>query len=102
VGDELTDGQVAALQIVHTRTYGLNCEWAQHLEGSYFPTALIGDHRRAGSPVWYLDHGSQVLVRSAHCNTAIVRWVVRERGIPLAGPSPSALVDPVPVADLRR
>jgi hypothetical protein len=100
--DELTDHQVAALQILHARIYGLECEWAQHLEGSYFPTALLRDYLRAGSPVWYLDHGSQALIRSDHCNTALVRWVVRERGVQLAGPPASALVDAVPVAVLRR
>ena len=102
VRDELTDDQVAALQIVHARTYGIECEWARHLEGSYFPTVLLRDYRGAGSPLWYLDHGRQVLERSDHCNTALVRWVVRERGVTLTGPPASALVDPVPVAELRR
>ena len=31
-----------------------------------------------------------------------MRWVVREWGVPLAGPPPSTLVDPIPVAELRR
>jgi hypothetical protein len=99
---ELTDGQVAALQTVHPRIYSLECEWAQHLEGSYFPTEVLRSHRQAGSPVWYLDHGSQALIRSNHCNTAVVRWVVREWGVVLAGPPASTLVDPIPVSDLRR
>lgn len=94
--------QVAALQLLHPRIYGLECAWAQHLEGSYFPTAVLRDHRLAGAPVWYLDHGSRSLIRSNHCNTALVRWVVREWGVPLAGPPASTLVDAVPVAELRR
>jgi hypothetical protein len=102
VREELTDSQVAALQRHHRHVYGLECAWAQHLEGSYFPTAVLRDRRHAGAPLWYLDHGSTALVRSNHCNTAVVRWVVREWGIPLAGPPPSTLVDPIPVADLRR
>ena len=102
VHDELTKRQVADLQIVHARIYSLECAWAQHLEGSYFPTALLRDYRGAGTPVWYLDHGSQVLIRSNHCNTALVRWVVREQGVQLAGPPPRELVDPVPVDVLRR
>lgn len=102
VRSELTERQVADLQIVHPRIFGLECAWAQHLEGSYFPTALLRDYRSAGTPVWYLDHGSQVLIRSNHCNTALVRWVVREQGVHLAGPLPRTLVDPVPVDVLRR
>jgi predicted nucleotidyltransferase len=102
VRDELTDTEVAALQIVHARIFDLDSEWARHLEGSYFPVALLRDHRLAGSPVWYLDHGSKTLIRSDHCNTAVVRSVVREHGITLAGPPAPTLVDPVPVAVLRR
>ena len=102
VRDELTDGQVAALQLVHARIHDLERGWAQHLEGSYFPTALLRDYRRAGSPVWYLDDGDRVLIRSAHCNTALVRSVLRERGVQLSGPPARTLVDEVPVAVLRR
>ncbi len=32
----------------------------------------------------------------------VVRWVVREHGIALAGPSPATLVEPIPVAALRQ
>ncbi len=32
----------------------------------------------------------------------VVRWVVREQGVTLAGPKPSTLVDPIPVTALRR
>ena len=102
VRDDLTHPQLSALQALHSRVYGLECAWAQHLEGSYFPIAILRDYRRAGIALWYLDHGSSVLVRSDHCNTALVRWVVRERGVRLSGPPPSTLVDPIPVADLRR
>jgi hypothetical protein len=100
--DELSDDHVAALQTVHARVYGLPSEWAQHLEGSYFPAAILRDYEQRGTPLWYLDHGSQSLVRSDHCNTLVVRCVVRERAVVLAGPSPTTLVDPVPVDALRR
>jgi hypothetical protein len=102
VRDELSDEQVAALQAVHKRVYGLGSEWARHLEGSYFPTVILRDYHERGKPLWYLDHGSQLLVRSDHCNTLVVRCVVRERAVVLAGPSPATLVDPVPVDALRR
>jgi hypothetical protein len=102
VRDELSDPQVDALQAVHERIYGLDSEWAQHLEGSYFPLAVLRDYRQHATPLWYLDHGSRSLIRSDHCNTLVVRWIVRERGIMLAGPSPATLVDPIPVDVLRR
>ena len=52
--------------------------------------------------LWYLDNGSRSLIRSDHCNTLVVRWVVYEHGVVLAGPDPSTLVDPVPIDQLRR
>ena len=102
VRDELCDDQVTALQAVHRRIYQLDSEWAQHLEGSYFPAAVLRDPHQRGTRLWYLNHGSQSLVRSDHCNTLVVRWVVRERGIVLAGPSPATLVDPFHADALRR
>jgi len=101
VSDELSEREVAGLQALHPRVYGLEAPWAQHLEGSYFPLSMLRAHRRSATPLWYLDHGSQSLVQSDHCNTIVVRWVVREHGIPLAGPPPSTLVDPIPVDALR-
>jgi len=101
IRDELTDSQVAGLQAIHQRVYSLDSEWAKHLEGSYFPLAVLRRRERRGTPLWYLDHGSRSLVRSDHCNTMLVRHVVREMGVTLAGPSPATLVDPIPVDALR-
>jgi len=100
--EELSDRQVEALQKVHERLFNLDCPWAQHLEGSYFPKGTLRDYIRAGEPLWYLDHGSRSLVRSDHCNTVVVRWVLREQGVTLAGPNPRSLIDPIPVATLRQ
>ena len=99
---ELLGNQVEALQEMHSRIYDRTCAWAQHLEGSYFPKEVLRHYERAGEQLWYLDNGSRTLIRSDHCNTAVVRWVAREHGIPLAGPSPASLVDPVPTGALRR
>ena len=102
IDKELSDNQIRALQIMHERIYNLDCEWARHLEGSYFPKDILKDHSQRGKQLWYLDNGSRSLVRSDHCNTVIVRWTVREHGIALAGPDPATLVDPIPVETLRQ
>jgi len=102
VADELSDGQVDALQAVHRTIYDLPSEWAQHLEGSYFPLAILRNSRPCGEPLWYLDHGSQSLIRSDHCNTLVVRSVVREHGVILAGPNPATLLNQIPVDALRQ
>jgi hypothetical protein len=102
VDAELPAAIVTDLQAMHERIYSVECPWAQHLEGSYFPAAVLRDYRRAGTDLWYLDHGSRSLVRATHCNTVVVRWTVREHGVALAGPDPASLVDPIPVGELRR
>ncbi|MEA2573518.1 MAG: hypothetical protein QOH93_816 [Chloroflexia bacterium] len=106
--EELTDDEVAALQRVHERIYGLDNVWAQHLDGSYFPRAVLRNYACSvpwwfdGGQLWYLNHGSRSLIRHNHCNTVLVRWVVRERGVVLKGPPPETLVDPIPVDVLRQ
>jgi hypothetical protein len=102
VRDELSDDEVAALQLLHDRVYGLASTWAQHLEGSYFPAAILRSPECCGTPLWFLDHGSRSLVRSDHCNTLVVRSVLRHFGITLAGPAPRALIDPIATDALRR
>lgn len=98
---DLTDTEVAALQGMHERVYGLDVAWAQHLEGSYVPRCVLRQHARRDALLWFLDHGSRSLVPSDHCNTIVVRWVVREMGVTLAGPPPRTLVAPIPVTMLR-
>lgn len=102
VADDVSDDRVDRLQRVHARTFSLPFEWAKHLEGSYFPAEILRDRQQRGKPLWYLDHGSQSLVRSDHCNTLVVRSVLREHGVTLAGPCPATLLDPVPVDELRQ
>ncbi len=98
---EITGEQLAALQSMHKRLYALDSPWAQHLEGSYVPKHALRHVDPARSPYWYLDNGASELVRDNHCNTAVVRWSVREHGIVLDGPDPKSLVEPVSAAQLR-
>lgn len=101
INDELSPNQLNALQEMHDQVYKLDSKWAQHLEGSYFPKEILRDHTKRGVKLWYLDNGARSLIKSDHCNTILVRWVVREKGVTLAGPSPSTLVDPISTKLLR-
>jgi hypothetical protein len=102
IEQELNEGQVAVLQSMHARIYDLDCAWAQHLEGSYFPKETLRLPPQPGEQLWYLDNGARQLIRSVHCNTLVVRWQLRQHGIALFGPPPTELVDPIPEAALRR
>ena len=97
---EVSDTELAELQAMHERLYGLESPWAQHLEGSYVPRLELRNVDPSRAPYWYLDNGASELVRDNHCNTAVVRWSLREHGVTLAGPNPKTLVDPVSAAEL--
>jgi Domain of unknown function (DUF4111)/Nucleotidyltransferase domain len=99
--DAVTDAQAAELQAMHRRIYALETPWAQHLEGSYPPREALRRVDPARSPWLYLDNGATDLVRDHHCNTAVVRWTLREHGVVLAGPPAETLVDPVSADELR-
>jgi hypothetical protein len=81
IEEDLTSDQVEALQEIHDRVYGMGSSWAQHLEGSYFPREVLRHSSMTGSDLWYLEHGARNLIRSDHCNTLLVRWIVRNNGV---------------------
>lgn len=92
---ELESSLVEALQVMHDQIYQLDSAWARHLEGSYFPREVLRQPSRRGLKLWYLDNGARHLIRSDHCNTLLVRRVVRDRGITLSGPPPDTLVEAI-------
>ena len=99
---ELDEAALTALQAMHRRIFALPIPWAQHLEGSYFPLEMLQRYDPGRDRPFYLDNGSQMLERSDHDNTWVVRWTVREHGIPLLGPPPSQLIDPIPAEAMQQ
>lgn len=101
VAGDLASDQVEALQVMHGQVHHLDSEWARKLEGSYFPREILRDSSKRGAPLWYLDNGASSLIQSDHCNSAIVRWIVREKGVVLAGLPPRNLMDPISEESLK-
>lgn len=100
--EDLTEEQLGGLQLLHRRLYALASPWAQHLEGSYIPARQLRRIDWSHRPFFFLDNGAAELVWDSHCNTAVVRWLLREHGLVLAGPDPKSLVEPVAASDLQR
>jgi hypothetical protein len=98
---EVTNEQHVTLRAMHQRLFELETHWAQHLEGSYVPKASLRRLDPVRRPFVYLDNGSTELELDNHCNTAVVRWSLREHGVTLAGPAIRELVDPVPADEMR-
>ena len=99
--DAVSEEQLAGLQYMHRRLHARDVPWARHLEGSYIPEGPLRRVDPCRSLFPFLDNGASELVSDSHCDTAVVRWLLREHGVVLAGPDPMQLVDPVSPADLR-
>ena len=102
IENDISDTDLQALQIMHARIYSLESEWAKHLEGSYFPKNIIKSGNYGNKGLWYLNNTFDKLALSNHDNTLVIRWVVREHGITLAGIPAKELIDFVPADDLRK
>lgn len=98
---DIPDSQIPALEALHRHVYALDSEWANHLEGSYFPSGVLKRLETGSGPLLYLDNGSRELVRSQHDNSQVVRWVTRKYAISLFGPPATELIDPVSADNLR-
>jgi hypothetical protein len=100
---DLREQELQSLQANHVNIHALACYPARHLEGSYISFEMLRRGDLVGiEPLWYVDNGSTSLERSLHDNQWHVRWVLRERGITLAGPDPKTLLDEVRPETLRR
>ena len=123
--DDIAVDALTAFQALHGQIHELPPGWAQRLELSYAPAAVLkrkdgqprdppGEPRPADwadpgtsglpasvYPFWFLGNGERALVRSEHDNTQVARWILRECGVVLAGPPPGELVDPVAADALR-
>jgi hypothetical protein len=102
--DELNDAEFSALRSMHGRLAASHPRWGAELEGSYIPRAAVRRWDPARSTHPNLERGkTERLKRIRHDADWIVHYhVVRERGIPLLGPDPKTLIDPVTPDDLRK
>ena len=71
------------------------------LMGSYPLIAELRALQEVPTEWLYVDNGASVMERSTHCNTAVHRWTLRERGVVLAGPQPRSMTAPVKADQLR-
>ncbi len=99
---EITEYELPALQAMHARIYQINSEWAKHLDGSYFTRKIIKKADPAKTKLLYLNNTHDQLILSNGENSLVVRWIVRERGIRMAGIPAEQLIDPISADSLRQ
>jgi hypothetical protein len=99
---ELGPEEERRLQAFHAELYADGPKpWAQRLDGSYAPVEWFRRTDPERRAFLYLDNGSSHLIRDTHCNTPVIRYLVREYSIVLAGPDPRTAIDPISPDELR-
>jgi predicted nucleotidyltransferase len=94
---DLTEADMKLLQDIQIKVHDIDCYPAKHLEGSYISIADLNNWRLVGEKkLYYFDNGSTTYEESTHDNKWHVRWILRERGITLAGPNPQTILKPIP------
>lgn len=97
----ISKAEYAALERMHTDLRDLDNPFARRLEGSYIDRnslRMFGPDERRHPSIgtdWEFqwdDHRQ---------NWIIERWVLRERGVVLTGPSPETLIDPISIETLK-
>jgi predicted nucleotidyltransferase len=90
-----------ALKALHDRIQHSNSEWAERLEVSYTPVAALRKYEQNYSrhpfisimtPFGAIEHGRDWIIN---------RYIIREKGVVLAGPSPRTLIDPISEDELK-
>jgi hypothetical protein len=111
--DDLTDALFSALQEMHARTAKIDSWCATQLEGSYVPqhalrifdpVRVLFNHidRGPNEQLHRMEIKDEKTSRAWWGGWVILRRVLLESGIALAGPAPAALMDPVPDEELRQ
>jgi predicted nucleotidyltransferase len=100
---EISADQFAALQAVHRDIAASDSPWAVEVEAYYLTRAAL--RRDDPSFGWHLkvNRGGGVLEPLQRDRGWLIQGhILREYGVPLAGPDPRTLVDPVAPDDLRQ
>jgi predicted nucleotidyltransferase len=102
IENELTKTNIKLLQEIQTRIHSIDCYPAKHLEGSYISIRDLNDWNTVGKKkLYYFDNGSTQFEKSTHDNKWHVRWILREHGITLIGQEPKAILEPIPIHELK-
>jgi predicted nucleotidyltransferase len=99
--DPLPTKTFLALKEIHARLFTSELAWSQKLEGAYIPKDDIRRHDPAHAPIPWLGMDGHFAFETLGSDWIIQRWILREKGIALAGPPLTGLIDPVSADDLR-
>jgi predicted nucleotidyltransferase len=101
--DEISEEAFSALYAMHEKISALDSPWAIQLEVSYIPKAALRryDPMNNKHPHHDRGNGERLHVMQHDSDWIIQRFILRERGITIIGPTPKSLIDPVSSDDLK-
>jgi len=97
----ITEEQFFLLKDFHARLADRPNAYAKELEGAYIDLHSVKRYR-PGEKFPTIARGEELRWAEHGANWVLERWTVREHGIPLLGPDPRTLIDPVSTEDIRR
>jgi predicted nucleotidyltransferase len=100
----ISDDLFWTLQSIHTQIAAVENWYSDQLEVSYIPKQAMRRYNPHDNQHPHLDRGGgeTLHLRKHDTDWIVQRYLLRERGITLAGPQPKSLIDPVSVDDLRQ
>jgi Domain of unknown function (DUF4111)/Nucleotidyltransferase domain len=101
---EISGSLYSALQTMHDRIATIDSGLATQIEGSYISQHALRRYDPAQALHPNIERGRGERLKMVRHDDAWVihRYILRQRGIILAGPAPQTLIDPVAPNDLRQ
>jgi hypothetical protein len=96
----VSDAEFDALRAMQRRFSALPNKYARLLEIAYIHRASLRRYR-PGETHPSLNAGEDLHWDEHRENWLLERWIVRERGVCLAGPNPRTLIDPISADEVR-
>jgi hypothetical protein len=95
IGSTLTEEEAAELHAMHDAIAAEYTAWDDRIEVTYVPAQALKTFRTEESTIGAISPGEPFNVKSAGREWLMNWWMVRERGVALHGPPPSAYIDPI-------
>jgi hypothetical protein len=98
---DLSGELVRNLEALHARLWNSGLKWAAKLEGAYVPQYALRRYDPDSAPCPTINEGRFYLDRQGS-DWIVRRYILREYGVAVCGPSLKPSIDPVTPDDLRR
>jgi len=92
----------SSLKKMHARLFLSGAAWSQKLEGAYIPKDDLRHHDPEHGSIPWLGMDGHFAMETLGSDWIIQRWILREKGVIVAGPPLTSLIDPVSTQDLRQ